>query len=175
MCVKESCGCTVLYTVSLMTATYVADDHAYRYLGPHLAALDANGTPALLSYDGERSHTHPAIDMYMLALTLVYVYFGKLPDQINVDLYDGRDRAEYLTAVRDFAWEGNEQLNSLPSEMRDWLLWALQEDPLKKPQSADEALNHPWLTAERQLVDAAVQDASQHWQDLHALIREAMH
>jgi serine/threonine protein kinase len=138
------------------------------------APYGPDGQRAADTFEGLRLHTHPAIDKYSTGLAVMEFMCGRLPAAVDRTCYREEQWPEFLAAVHDFDWASCEQMAALPAEAQDLLCSLLARNPEQRPQSAVEALQHPWLTGANSgepdavaLVAEAADEAAPAWAAAH--------
>jgi serine/threonine protein kinase len=145
------------------------------YIDAHLAApYGPDGQRACESVEGLRAHTHPTIDKFSTGLAVMEYLYGRLPAAVDATRYSEEQWPAYLAAVHDFDWASCEEMVALPAEAQELLYKLLARDPEQRPQSATEALQHPWLSGENsgerdavELVADAADEAAAAWAAAH--------
>jgi serine/threonine protein kinase len=114
-----------------------------------------------------RAHTHFTIKKFSTGLAVMENLYGRLPAAVDATRYTAEQWPAYLAAVHEFDWAGCEEMLALPAEAQDLLCKLLARDPEQRPQSATEALQHPWLTGEDSCEADAADEAAAAWAAAH--------
>lgn len=138
---------------------------------------EEHGQHAAVFYEGLLAATNNTTDLYMTGLAIMEFFLGRLPRQIDYANYD--HDYDFLEAVRHFRWEDYLENVEMPAEMKKWLMKVLAFDPADRFQSADEALNQPWILSGLSPVVVALKAAAKDWaaqvegimMDLDAIVR----
>ncbi|KAF6264642.1 hypothetical protein COO60DRAFT_75082 [Scenedesmus sp. NREL 46B-D3] len=117
------------------------------YVDPYMAApYGPDGQPAVESFEGLRAHTHPAIDRFSAGMAVVEFLYGRRPRALDRARYSDEELHQYVQALADFDPATCEEIAVLPEELRDLLCRLMAADPRDRPQTAAEALQHPYIT-----------------------------
>eukprot|EP00775_Hariotina_reticulata_P005848 gene5848-6089_t len=112
-----------------------------------MCSVDLDGFFYALDMRGPTPLHHPTLDLFHTGQALLEFYWSSLPDEVNLVAYpDGEEgMAAYTAAAQSFDWATCPQVQQLPPLMRGLVSWLLATDVNDRPQSAKQALQHPWI------------------------------